>query len=95
MSEKPKTDDQVQAQVQAEKDAVAKLIGAKSAMEKALKRIERLESHLKRCAAIAEDVAKKSGEMHVSTFYGPKREGSEIMRLSELMMILSRHARDA
>lgn len=44
-----------------EKEAVQKMVGAKSAMETAINRIARLEAELKYSALVIEDVAKAVG----------------------------------
>ena len=61
-----KTDDEIAR----EKEAVQKMIGAKSAMETALQRIRRLEDTLGHIDAILADMRGKVGEgLYVKTFY--------------------------
>lgn len=43
---------ETQTQIDKDKEAVAKMIGAKSAMEAALRRIDTLETALKRCETL-------------------------------------------
>ena len=62
----PKTDDQIAK----DKEAVAKMIGAKSAMESAQRRIELLESCLRQCD---EDMARLQRAIG-DNLYAPERQ---------------------
>ncbi len=84
-----KTEDEIAR----EKDAVQKMIGAKGAMETAIKRIERLENTISHILSISDDMAEKIGE-HLSyrTFYhGTRAEGdifvgvkAQLLRIREI-----------
>lgn len=65
-----KTEDQIEA----DKQAVQKMIGAKSAMEAALRRIEVLERALKIAKARIEEIGKGHGDNLAIAVY---REGSQ------------------
>lgn len=61
-----------------EKDAVQKMIGAKGAMEAALKRIERLEGALRHADQIASDMRAKFGDgLYIKTYYHGESGGGE------------------
>ncbi|OOY15097.1 hypothetical protein [Thioclava sp. DLFJ4-1] len=61
-----KTEDEIAR----EKEQVQKMIGAKGAMEAAIKRIERLEKAISHAECILSDMRGKVGEgLYVKTFY--------------------------
>jgi hypothetical protein len=72
-----KTEDEIAR----EKDAVQKMIGAKGAMETAIKRIERLENTISQILSISDDMAEKIGEnLSYRTFYhGTRAEGAQFV----------------
>lgn len=76
-----KTEDEIQR----EKDAVQKMIGAKGAMETALQRIQRLETALKGIASILDDAANKLGDgLYIKTHYhGTNNSGEQSVLLKE------------
>lgn len=65
-----KTEDQIEA----DKQAVQKMIGAKSAMEAALRRIQTLESAIKVAKTRIEEIGRGHGDMLAISVY---REGSQ------------------
>ena len=74
-----KTEDEIAR----EKDAVQKMIGAKGAMEAALKRIKRLEETLHYIDTILADMHKNVGQnLYVKTFYHGRGGGEEVITLS-------------
>lgn len=81
-----KTDDEIAR----EKDAVQKMIGAKGAMETAIKRIERLETTISAILLISDDMAEKVGDsLSYRTFYhGTNAEGAHFVGVkSQLLRI--------
>lgn len=74
-----KTEDEIAR----EKDAVQKMIGAKGAMEAALKRIERLEGALRHVDQIASDMCAKFGDgLYIKTYYhGGPDSGEKVIPL--------------
>lgn len=88
-----KTDDEIQR----EKDAVAKMIGAKSAMETALERISRLQRTLDGMAGALDDAAKRVGpDLYIKTYFWPGRNGSEMVTvpLQEQLKRVAQMARE-
>ncbi len=74
-----KTEDEIAR----EKDAVQKMIGAKGAMEAALKRIERLEGALSSVNMVLEDMRKKVGQnLYVKTYHHGGASGEAVVSLS-------------
>ena len=76
-----KTEDEIAR----EKDAVQKMIGAKGAMETAIKRIERLEQTISSILMISDDMASKVGDsLAYRTYYhGIKSEGASYVTVQE------------
>lgn len=89
-----------EAEIEKEKDAVAKMIGAKSAMEAMIHRHERLVSALKLIDSLASDMGKHVGEdLYIRTYQHGERgkEGPQFVqvkaqtaRISELVRSLVR-----
>lgn len=87
-----KTEDDIQR----EKDAVQKMIGAKGAMETALVRIGRLETTLSEIASVLDDAAKRVGpDLYIKTYYWPRNGSDErTVRLQEQLQRMSKLARE-
>lgn len=68
--------DKTEDQIAREKDAVQKMVGAKSAMEAALARIGTLENAIKRMATVLDDMARGSGDgIGYMTYHNEKGSG--------------------
>lgn len=69
-----KTEDDIER----EKEAVAKMIGAKGSMEKMLARHDRLVNALKHVSALAEDMGRRVGEdLYIKTYMHEGASGGE------------------
>jgi len=87
-----KTDDEIQR----EKDAVQKMVGAKSAMEVSLARIKRLEDALGSMAVILDDAARAVGDgLYIKTHHsGVIGNGPHVVALREQLKRVSAIARN-
>jgi len=76
-----KTEDEIAR----EKEAVQKMIGAKGAMETAIKRIERLEQTISSILTISDDMASKVGDglAYRTFFHGTRSEGANYVTVQE------------
>ena len=68
-----KTEDEIAR----EKEAVQKMVGAKSAMETAIKRIQRLEETIYSMVVLIDDVSGAFGETAMFSTYQHGEQGSE------------------
>ena len=83
--------DKNEEQIEKEKDAVAKMVGAKSAMQLMIERHDRLVAELKRINLIAYDVAKNAGSLsYKTTLHDHKENGTfQFMTIKDQMERIS------
>lgn len=75
-----KTEDEIAR----EKEAVQKMVGAKSAMEAALSRIERLQQALKQIDTVLTDAQRHVGDgVYVKTHYHGGSAGEQTVKLKD------------
>lgn len=81
-----KTEDEIAR----EKELVQKMVGAKSAMETAISRIERLERTLSLLDLILSDMAENVGDrLYVKTFHHGESDGSGVVKTVPLRKQIS------
>jgi len=78
--------DKTEAEIEREKEAVAKMVGAKSAMLKMIDRHDRLVRALDQISSIAADLGRSVGEdLYLDTYYHGQtgKTGSKFVRVKD------------
>lgn len=85
--------DKTEERINAEKEAVQKMVGAKGAMDTALQRIKRLEDTIARMNMMIDDLATNVGDgLLFKTYYGPGRD-MEVMPVRKQLAEISSKGR--
>jgi LysM repeat protein len=84
-------------EIEKEKDAVAKMVGAKSAMQSMIERHDRLVNALKEANMLVSDLGKHVGEdLYIKTYYHGERgkDGPEYVQVRKQMQRISDRVRE-